>query len=162
MLGQSAGIDPQAEKLLQAATTYLANQKQFSVETRSTIEAVLTSGQKLQFDHAATHSVRRPDKLRAERHDDLVDQIFYYDGKSLTLHNPADKYYATLPAPSTLEEMLDFARESLDIVAPAGDLLYTDAFEILMKDVISGFVVGRCRSGRGRLQRRWGATLAEP
>ncbi len=39
--------------------------------------------------------------------------------------------------------MLDFARESLDIVAPAGDLLYSNAFEILMQDVASGFVVGK-------------------
>jgi hypothetical protein len=39
--------------------------------------------------------------------------------------------------------MLDFARESLDIVAPASDLIYADAFEILMQDVTSGFVVGK-------------------
>jgi hypothetical protein len=39
--------------------------------------------------------------------------------------------------------MLDFAREKLDIIAPAGDLLYKNAFDILMKDVISGFVVGK-------------------
>ena len=46
--GQPTGIDPQAESLLKATTTYLADQKQFSVDTRSTIEAVLDSGQKLQ------------------------------------------------------------------------------------------------------------------
>lgn len=142
-LGKPTGIDPRAEQLLQASTSYLAKQQQFSVDTRSTIEAVLTSGQKLQFDHAARLSVRRPDKLRAERVGDLVDQVFYYDGQSLTLHNPGDNYYATVPAPGTLEDMLDFARESLDIVAPAGDLVYSNAFEILMQDVTSGFVVGK-------------------
>jgi hypothetical protein len=142
-LGQSAGIDPQAEKLLQAATAYLAGQKQFRVVTRNTIEMVLTSGQKLQFDSAATLLVQRPNKLRAERRGDLVDQVFYYNGKSLTLQNPGDKYYATVAAPGTLEEMLDFARESLDISAPAGDLIYTNAFQILMQDVTAGFVVGK-------------------
>jgi hypothetical protein len=39
--------------------------------------------------------------------------------------------------------MLDFARDSLDIVAPAGDLLYGNAYEILMTDVTQGFVVGK-------------------
>lgn len=140
--GQPAGIEPQAKKLLETATTYLASQKRFSVDTRSTIEAVLTSGQKIQFDHAAMLSVQRPDGLKAERRGDLVDQVFYYDGKSLTLHNPDDNYYAAVPAPGTLEEMLDFARESLDIFAPAGDLIYKNAYEILMQDVTSGFVVG--------------------
>lgn len=142
-LAQPAGIDPQAEKLLKASTTFLAGQKQFSVDTRSTIEVMLNSGQKLQFDHAASLSVQRPNKLRAERRGDLIDQVFYYDGKSLSLHNPSEKYYATVAAPGTLEAMLDFARDSLDIVAPAGDLIYKDAFEILMQDVTSGFVVGK-------------------
>ena len=142
-IAQPAGVDPKAEQLLKAATTYLAGQKQFSVDTRSTIEAVLESGQKLQFDHATTLSVQRPNKLRAERRGDLVDQAFYYDGKSLTLYNPSDGYYATVEAPATLEAMLDFARETLDIIAPAGDLLYKNAFEFLMKDVTTGFVVGK-------------------
>ena len=85
-----------AEKLLKTSTAYLAAQKQFSVNARSTIEAVLESGQKLQFDSAATLSVQRPNKLRAERRGDLVDQVFAYDGKSLTLYNPGQKYYAAL------------------------------------------------------------------
>lgn len=142
-LAQSAGIDPQAEKLMRAATTYLAGQNRFSVETRSTIEVVLASGQKIQFDHGATLAVQRPNKLRAERKGDLIDQVFYYNGMSLILHNPSDNYYATVPAPDTVEEMMDFARESLDIIAPAGDLIYKNAFEILMADVTSGFVVGQ-------------------
>jgi hypothetical protein len=143
VLAQSGGIDPQAEKLLKASTAFLASQKQFSVSTQNTIEAVLTSGQKLQFDNAATLLVQRPNKLRAERRGDLVDQTFLYDGKSLTLVNPGDKVYATVDAPGTVEGMLDFARDSLDIIAPAGDLIYSNAFDILMQDVTSGFVVGK-------------------
>jgi len=142
-IAQPAGIEPQAERLLKAATTFLAGQKQFSVDTRSTIEAVLETGQKLQFDNAVTVSVQRPNKLRAERRGDLVDQVFYYDGRTLTLYNPGQKYYAAVDAPNTLESMMDFARDSLDIVAPAGDLIYADAFEILMDGVTSGFVVGK-------------------
>ncbi len=142
-IGQSAAIDPEAEKLLKASTAYLAGQKRFSVATRSTIEIVLASGQKLQFDNAATLSVQRPNKLKAERRGDLVDQVFTFNGKTLTLHNPSEKYYAQVAAPGTLEEMLDFARESLDIIAPAGDLIYKNSFEILMQDVTSGFVVGK-------------------
>jgi|APFre7841882724_1041349.scaffolds.fasta_scaffold48128_2 hypothetical protein len=142
-LAQPDGISPKAEKLLKASTDFLASQQQFSLDTQSSIEVVLNSGQKIQFDHTARLSVQRPNKLRAERTGDLVDQVFYYDGKTLTLHNPSDNYYATVPAPGTLEEMLDFAREKLDIVAPAGDLIFKNAYDILMQDVTSGFVVGK-------------------
>ena len=142
-LAQPAGIDPQATKLLKASTDFLASQKQFTVDTRSSLEVVLVSGQKIQFDHTARQSVLRPNKLRAERTGDLVEQVFYYDGKTLTLQNPSEKHYATVAAPGTIEEMLDLARTKLDIVAPAGDLVYKNAYEILMTDVTSGFVVGK-------------------
>lgn len=143
MAAEPAGVDPQARVLLEASTRYLAGQQRFTVDTQSTIEAVLESGQKIQFDHSVSLAIRRPDRFRAHRVGDLVDQHFYYDGRSLTLHNPDDAYYATLPAPATLEAMLDFLREELDIVAPAGDLLYRDAAGILLQDVTSGFVVGK-------------------
>lgn len=136
-------IDPQAVKLLKAATDFLASQKALAADTRNTLEIVLTSGQKIQFAHTANVSLQRPNKLRAERTGDLVNQVFYYDGKSLTVSNPGEKYFATVAAPPTLEEMLNFARTSLDIVAPAGDLLQRNAYDILMTDVSSGFVVGK-------------------
>ena len=140
---QTDGVTPAATQLLKASTDFLARQQRFSLDTANSIDVVLPSGQKVQFDHTAKVSVERPNKLRAERTGDMVDQVFYYDGKSLTLHNPYGKYYATIAAPSSLEEMLDFAREKLDVVAPAADLLYTNAYDILMQDVSSGFVVGK-------------------
>lgn len=140
---QPAGIDPKAEKLLRASTDYVAGLKQFSIDSRSTLEAVLKSGQRIQFDNGAKVAVQRPNKLRAERVGDLVNQVFYYDGKSLTLHNPDENVFATVAAPGTLEEMLDFARTRLDIVAPGSDLIYKNAYDVLMDGVTDGFVVGK-------------------
>ena len=51
---QPAGIDPQAEKLLRRMSDYLASRQQFSLKAESTLEVVLTSGQKIQFDSPAT------------------------------------------------------------------------------------------------------------
>jgi hypothetical protein len=145
--GPPAGIDPQATAILKKSIDYISALKAFSVDTTSTIEMVLTSGQKIQFDNAAVASVQRPDKLVARRKGDLVNQTFYYDGKNLSLYNPDEKVYATVAAPNTLEGMLDFARESLDIVVPAGDLLYRNAYERLTTDVKEGFVVGKAVVG---------------
>jgi hypothetical protein len=140
---QPAGIAPEAQRLLKASTDFLASQQQFSADTRNTLEVVLKSGQKIEFNHIARMSAQRPNKLRAERTGDLVDQVFIYDGKSLTLHNPKDKAFAQVAAPDTLEAMLEFARTKLDIVAPAGDLLNKNAYDILMDGVTDGFVVGK-------------------
>ena len=84
----------------------------------------------------------RPNKLRANRKGDIVNQEFFYDGKTLTLYNPQENLYATTAAPPTIDEMLDFAREKLDIIAPAAELLYKNAAERMLKESSSGFVVG--------------------
>ena len=145
---QPTGIDPQATALLKKSMDYLAGLKAFSLDAHSTIEATLTSGQKLQFDSASTLTLQRPNKLVARRgKGDVVNQAYFYDGKTLTLYNPDQKYYATLDAPPTLEQALDFARDTLDVVAPASDLLYRDAYEMLMQDTTVGFVVGKALAG---------------
>ncbi len=140
---QSTGIDAEAQRILKASTDFVAKQQRFTVDTRSTLEIVLPSGQKIEFNGAAHESVQRPDKLRAERTGDLVRQEFVYDGNSLTQHNPDDRLYAQVPAPATLEGMLDFARDQLGIFAPAGDLIHKDAYDILMDGAFEGYVVGK-------------------
>ena len=139
--GSEAGIQPEAADLLKKATSYLAGLQKFSLETHNTIEVVLENGQKIQFDRANVATVQRPNKLHSRRIGDLADDEFFYNGETLTLHYPESGYYAMVEAPDTLEGMLDFARQSLDIVAPAGDFIYSNAFEILMEDVESAFVV---------------------
>jgi hypothetical protein len=140
---QSARVEPEASRLLKASTDFVAAQQQFSVDTRVSLEAVLFSGQKVEFNHTGRQSIQRPNKLRSERTGDLVEQLFIYDGQSVTLYNPGDKTYAAVAAPASLEDMLDFARTTLNIVAPAGDLVYRNAYQILLEDVVSGFVVGK-------------------
>ena len=136
-----AEIDQEAVKLLKNSMDYLAALQQFELEAHSTIEVVLETGQKLQFHHTNVLTVQRPNTLHARRLGDLADQEFFYDGETLTLYFPAAGYYAKLKAPDTLEGMLDFATESLDIVAPAGEFIYSNGFDILMEGVQSGFVV---------------------
>src|SRR5215467_13548708 len=139
---QTAGIDPQAEKLLRRMSDYLAGRQQFSLKAESTLEVVLTSGQKIQFDSPATLVVSRPNKLWAHRRGDIANQEFFYDGKTLTLYNPKENVYATTAAPATIDEMFDFAREKLDVIAPGTDLFYKNAAEKMLKAFSSAFVVG--------------------
>jgi len=140
---QPGGIEPQAEKILRRMSDYLAGQKQFTVKTEVTLEAVLASGQRLQFDAPASVTVSRPNRMRADRKGDLTNQEFFYDGKSLTLYNPKENLYASAPAPATLDAMLDYAREKLDVIAPGAELLYNNAAERMLKESSSGFVVGQ-------------------
>ena len=63
------------------------------------------------------------------------------------MYNPSDKVYATTPAPDTIEKTIDFARESIGLVLPAADLIYRNAFPLLMQDVTLAKVVGKAIIG---------------
>ncbi len=140
-------IDPEATRLLKRMSDYMAALPAFSADSENTLEAVLESGQRIQFDMSTRTLLRRPDNLRVERNADIVQQVFYYNGKTLTLYNPSDKFYATASAPDTIDAALDFARSVLDVIAPASDLMYQDSYSRLMADVTSAIVVGKAAIG---------------
>ena len=144
---QTLAVDPAAVKILKRMTDYLGSLQQFSVHTQNTVEELLDTGQRGDIDVAATVSIKRPNKLHAERKGELISQAFYYDGKTLTLYNPSDKVYATEPVPGTIENALDFARESLGLIIPASDLIYRDAFRLLMQYVTFATVVDQAVIG---------------
>src|SRR5262245_39137090 len=139
---QPAGIDPQAEKLLRRMSDYLASRQQFGLKAESTLEVVLTSEQKVQFESPGKLILTSQNKLRDHRKGDIANQEYIYDGKTLTLYKPKENVYATTAAPPTLDELFDFAREKLDIIAPGTDLLYTNAADKMLKASSSGSVVG--------------------
>jgi hypothetical protein len=140
---QDAAVDPAATEILKRMTDYLGSLKQFSVHTQNTLEELLDSGHRADFEVAASVTISRPNKLRAERKGEMVDQVFSYDGKTLTLYNPSDKVYATVAVPDTLEGMFEFMYWSLGFSIPISDLLYSDAFRLLMQDVTLAEVIGQ-------------------
>jgi hypothetical protein len=140
---QTLVVDPAAKQILQKMTEYLSGLKQFSVHTENTFEDVLETGQRVDYNISANVIIRRPNKLFSERKGDDVDQTFYYDGKTLTLHNPSEKVFASESAPATIEEMLDYVRESLGLNVPVADLIYRNAFPLLMQDVSMAMVIGK-------------------
>ena len=136
-------METAATGMLKKMTDYLASLQQFSVHTENTLEDLLDSGQRIDLGVSASVTISRPNKLRAERKGELLSQIFYYDGKSLTLYNPGENVYATEPAPGTIEGTLDFARESLGLIVPVADLVYQNSYKLLMQGVTSATVVGK-------------------
>ena len=139
---QTPALDPEAVELLRRSTNYLAGLKQFRADTQASIEMVTSDGQKLQFDQHVIVSVQRPNMMRTERVGEIVKQSFYYDGKSLSVNLPDYGYYATVAAPATLDATLTFARDKLDVIAPAADLLYGNAFDLLSAGLTSAIFIG--------------------
>lgn len=142
-MAQAPAVDPVALEKLKKLSDFLDAQKQFSVETQSIVEEVRFSGHRVDYDLTARVVVKRPNKLSAVRSGDLLNEHLYYDGKTLVLYRPADKSYASSPAPDTIEKMIDFARETVGILLPAADLVYRGAYPLMTKDLSLAAVVGK-------------------
>lgn len=136
-------VDPAATVILQKMTNYLGNLKQFSVQTQNTLEDLWVGGHRVDIDVSSEVMISRPNKLRAERKGDLVNQIFYYDGKNLTLYNPTFNVYATETVPDNFEELFMYMYESIGFAIPVSDLVYANSFPLLMQDVTLATVIGK-------------------
>jgi len=139
---QQPSVDPKARSLLKGMSDFLVGQQEFSVQTDGSTEVVLQTGEKVEYDYSSTVRLKRPDKLRSDRHGEIADVEFYYDGRSFALFGKNRHYYATADAPPTLDEAIDAAREKLGVEAPGADLLYSNPYQVLMEDVVSGTYLG--------------------
>lgn len=135
-------IDPDALQILKRMTDYLGGLQQFAMHTENTYEDVLETGQKVQFGFSSDVVVQRPNKMRVERTDGFTRQFFIYDGTTLSVHDDQHDVYAVVASPENLDGLLHFARDSLDLVPPAGDMIFSNAFQLLTANVTSGLVVG--------------------
>ena len=135
-------IDPQAESILRQMSEYVGGFQQFTIHIENSVDTLLPCNQKLQLSRAVDMFVKRPNRFRANIDGDSVDQELYYDGKSITLYTKDVNVYASLDAPPTIDAAMDYAIESYGLVAPMVDLIYKDAYEILIGDVQSGSYMG--------------------
>lgn len=140
---RAESVDPQATEILKRMTAYLGSLQQFSVHTQNTLNDVEMEGHLVDIDVSANVIISRPNKLRAERKGDLVDQVFFYNGKTLTLFNPAAKVYATEPAPGSFQELFQHMYATLGIGVPISDLIYPDPYPLLMQDVQVAAMMGK-------------------
>ncbi|AFL75521.1 DUF2092 domain-containing protein [Thiocystis violascens] len=117
-------LDPVAMQALQRMGAYLRTLDAFSLHIDDATDEVLDSGQKIQLIKRVELQVRRPDRLRADVETDRKARAIYYDGKTFTLVAPEVRYYASVPAPPTIREVLDKVQTKFDIEFPLADLFY--------------------------------------
>lgn len=140
-------VEPEALAALDAMGGYLRTLKSFAVRSDFTMEEVLDTGEKLEFGGSVSYLVRPPDRLRAEVATDRNTRVFYYDGKTLTMFGPKIGYWASVPAPPTIREMLTMASARFGIELPLADLFLWGTENDGREDLVSGYKVGTARVG---------------
>jgi hypothetical protein len=115
-------VDPGAIQALKDMGAQLQSLKRFRVSTELTGERVLADGQKLQHTASATMDVERPNRLRARMSSARAERELFYDGKTVTLYTPAQKYYSTVEFSGNLRELVDRLEDRYGVEVPLSDL----------------------------------------
>src|SRR5277367_3930226 len=86
-------VAERADQLLKQMSDYIGSAEQFTFHADISFDHVLPSGQKLQFSASEDVALQRPNRLYVGWSGDLGDRQFWYDGKSVTLYDPATPFY---------------------------------------------------------------------
>jgi hypothetical protein len=141
--GGAPAVAPEADRLLKEVGAYIGSAEAFIFHADVTFDHVLPSGQKLQFGAAEEVVLERPARLYVEWNGDLGARQFWYDGKSVTLWDPATPFYAAAQAPPEIDGMLDQIVPKLDFAPPLADLLYSDPYKTVRGNIQYGFDLGQ-------------------
>jgi hypothetical protein len=136
-------VAAEADRLLKEVGAYIGSAEQFTFHADITFDHVLPSGQKLQFSAAEDVVLQRPGRLYVEWNGDLGARQFWYDGKSVTLYDPATPFYASETAPPEIDGMLDQLLPKLDFAPPLADFLYRDPYKTVRGNIQYGFDLGQ-------------------
>ena len=140
--------DERALKRLQAMSDTLAGAKTLRFHYRGLLPVTGPTGQYVNLMASASVVMQRPDRLRVQARGDLFPSELFHDGKTVTVVAANPKVYAQREAAGSLVE--SFTRGPQpggDLVTPFIDLLATDPFAVLTRDLTSAIWVGQSKVG---------------
>jgi hypothetical protein len=128
--------EAEAKSLLKAMSDYLAAQTAISFSYDTNLEVVTKDRQKLLLASSGAVELSRPDKLRANRHGGFANVEMLFDGKTLTLLGKDANLYTQVDIPGSLDHLVDELREKYQRPVPGSDLLLSNVYDELMRDVV--------------------------
>jgi hypothetical protein len=137
-----AAVDPKADEVLRKMGSTLQAAKSISFASHAIVDQARADGQRVQYAKNQKVQLRRPDKLAGDVTGDIEELQFRYDGKEVAIYNPRTNTWGAVPAPATVEEMLDMLALKYGIVMPLADLAFPDPYKVLTENVRRGEYVG--------------------
>ena len=139
----ASAVDPASIQALKDMGAHLQSLSRFEVATALTGERVLADGQKLQHTATADMDVERPNRLRAVMRSARAERELFYDGKTVTLYTPAQKYYSTVEFTGTLGELVKRLEERYGVEVPLSDLFVWGTPAAPLDKIESGMNAGQ-------------------
>lgn len=136
-------LEPKALEILKAMSVKLAGTQGMSFTAITTYEKPSRLGPPLAYNTVALVNVQRPNRLRVLTSGDGPATEFYYDGKQAYAFEPKQNLLAQADAPPTIDATLEAAYQRAAIYFPFTDVIVTDPYKDLARDMRLAFFIGQ-------------------
>jgi hypothetical protein len=109
----------------------------------SDIEVITPQLEKIQFASSGEVLLNRPNKLRAHRLSGHADVSLYFTGETASVFATHSNSYAQITVPGTIDQLIEVLRAGHGVALPAADFLLSNAYDVLMADVMEAKYMGR-------------------
>jgi hypothetical protein len=137
-----APVNPRALRILNQVCEVLSSAKAFSYHAEINFDSVLPSDVKLQFAAAMDVALQRPNRLAVAYASDLGGKRVWYNGKSVTVLDPARLTYATAAAPASIDEMLEKFAQRNNMSIPLEGFDFSHPCARIQGNLVHGAYVG--------------------
>jgi len=138
----AAADDASARALLRTMTDYMAAQTSLSAQFDVDLDIVTPDIEKIQFAASGEVQLSRPDKLRITRKGGYADVELLYDGRTATIIDRYGNAFAQAASTGSVDSLIEHLRDHYSVDMPAGDLLLTTSYEVLLDGVIEAKHIG--------------------
>lgn len=129
------------DRLKQMSETLTAS-KSFSYRSQSSIELQSKTGQFITFFTENEVALQRPSKLRMNLSGDSRNLQLYFDGSKASAFHEDENAYAVSTPLTSIDEMLDFIMSKAQISFPSADLMYSNPYAVMTKNLTDATVIG--------------------
>jgi hypothetical protein len=135
-------IDPEARTVLNRACHELSAARTLTYHAEISFDSVLPSHVKVQYAAAMDTAIERPDNLAISYKSDLGAKAIWYDGKTLTIYDPAHRAYASTPAPDSIDAMFKQVADDKNLSIPLEGFDFNNECERAYRDIQRGKYIG--------------------
>jgi hypothetical protein len=126
-------LDPGSRRVLEEMSATIAHADRMSFEADLWTTDPRQDDQVTERSHARV-TIDRPNKVFVQESGASgVAREFFYNGRQVTLSDPANGTYSTSPAPPTIDEMLNMISRKYELSPPLAVLLRRQPFEALIR-----------------------------
>ena len=135
-------IDQRVREIMKGVFNELSSARTITYHAEINFDTVLSSGVKLQYAAAMDSAIQRPDRLAISYKGDLGAKELWYDGKTLTILDPAHRAYASIPAPDSIDAMLTQVTEEKNLSVPLEGFDFSHPCARVYPRILRGKYVG--------------------